>query len=67
MMWHRNTDLTYVTDMAEFSRNPVHPETGEPVSRDEFERCLKPKTNGDEIQWWYGQLDNGAYVLIYND
>lgn len=65
-VWYRENDLTYVTEMSEFSRNPVHPETGETITADEFRRCLSPNVVHEEIRWWYGQLDNGAYVLIYN-
>lgn len=66
-MWSRNSDLTYVANMSEFARTPLHPETDGRVSYEEFKRCLKPDSGSGEIRWWYGVLDTGARVLIYND
>lgn len=66
-MWHRESDLTMSAEIAELSRNPVHPVTGAPIVLDTFLKQLKAEIDFDGIAYWYGTLEDGTRVLVWND
>ena len=66
-LWSRLNDGTYVTEMSEFMRTPKHPVSGDTLGEGELKRAMTPHIADGELKWWYGSLDDGTRLLIYND
>lgn len=67
-VWTKESDGTYVAEMSDFGKGPImHPLSREFILPAEFNRCLKAHVEQEEIRWWYGALEDGTRVLIYND